>query len=158
MNKNLIIGIIVILIIAGASWFFFNGQNRQISPNEEIKESTTEQSGESATVSPSPQEMTNSTDSAAGKSSKEFTITGSNFKFDIPEIKVNKGDNVKIIFKNIEGFHNFVIDEFKVATNQVKGPSEEIVTFTADQSGTFEYYCAVGNHRAMGMKGKLIVE
>jgi len=32
------------------------------------------------------------------------------------------------------------------------------VTFVADKTGTFEYYCSVGNHRAQGMVGKLIVE
>ena len=34
------------------------------------------------------------------------------------------------------------------------------VTFehTFNQTGTFEYYCSVGNHRAMGMKGTLIVQ
>ncbi|HLC87555.1 MAG TPA: cupredoxin domain-containing protein [Patescibacteria group bacterium] len=157
MNKNIVIGIIVVVVIAGAGWFFFKGQNGQINP-EEIKENIIEESGESAAVSPSPQAMVESTGSTAAQGLKEFTITGSNFKFDIPEIRVNKGDNVKITFKNSEGFHNFAIDEFNVATTQVKGPSEETVTFTADKAGTFEYYCAVGNHRAMGMKGKLIVE
>jgi plastocyanin len=28
----------------------------------------------------------------------------------------------------------------------------------ADKKGTFEYYCSVGQHRALGMKGKLVVE
>lgn len=32
------------------------------------------------------------------------------------------------------------------------------VTFVADETGTFEYYCSVGNHRGQGMIGKLIVE
>ena len=32
------------------------------------------------------------------------------------------------------------------------------VTFIADQEGSFEYYCSVGNHREEGMVGTLIVE
>lgn len=32
------------------------------------------------------------------------------------------------------------------------------VTFVADTLGTFEYYCSVGNHRAQGMVGNLVVE
>jgi len=32
------------------------------------------------------------------------------------------------------------------------------VEFTADTPGEFEYYCSVGQHRANGQVGKLIVE
>ena len=88
----------------------------------------------------------------------EFTVTASNFKYDLKTIKVKKGDTVKIIFKNSEGFHDFKIDEFDVATNQIGAEEEEEVEFVADKVGTFEYYCSVGTHRKMGMVGKLIVE
>ena len=54
--------------------------------------------------------------------------------------------------------HDFMIDEFEVATNQIGDGEEEEMEFVADKIGTFEYYCSVGNHRAQGMKGKLIVE
>ena len=32
------------------------------------------------------------------------------------------------------------------------------VTFVANKAGEFEFYCSVGNHRAQGMVGKLIVK
>ncbi len=89
---------------------------------------------------------------------KSFTVTGSNFKFDPSTITVNRGDTVKITFKNTDGFHDFKIDEFNVATAQIKGGASETVTFVADKTGSFEYYCSVGQHRAMGMKGTLIVK
>lgn len=88
----------------------------------------------------------------------EFTVTASNFKYDVKTIKAKKGDTVKIIFKNTEGFHDFKIDEFDVATNQIGAEEEDEVEFEATKSGTFEYYCSVGNHRKMGMVGKLVVE
>ena len=34
---------------------------------------------------------------------------------------------------------------------------EQTITFVADKTGGFEFYCSVGNHRAMGMVGTLIV-
>ena len=34
----------------------------------------------------------------------------------------------------------------------------DVVQFTADQVGEFEYYCSVGTHRADGMYGNFIVE
>ncbi len=89
---------------------------------------------------------------------KEFTVIGDNFSFVPSAITVKKGDKVKITFKNTEGFHNFVIDEFGVATKSVQAPDTEVLEFTADKTGTFQYYCAVGSHRAMGMWGTLKVE
>jgi plastocyanin len=40
---------------------------------------------------------------------KEFVITGKNFSFDPAIISVKKGDKVKIVFKNTQGFHDFVV-------------------------------------------------
>lgn len=89
---------------------------------------------------------------------KEFTVEGSSFKFAPTIIRVKSGDIVKVTFKNIEGIHDFVIDEFKVATKQIAGGKSETVEFVADKAGTYEYYCSVGQHRKNGMLGKLIVE
>ena len=89
---------------------------------------------------------------------KEFTITGSNFSFTPNSIVVKKGDKVKINFKNADGFHDLIIDEFKVATKTIKSGEEESIEFTADKVGSFQYYCSVGTHRTMGMWGTLKVE
>jgi plastocyanin len=89
---------------------------------------------------------------------KTFTVSGSNFSFSPKEIKVKKEDKVKIMFKNTGGTHNWVLDEFSAKTAEIEDGESAEVTFTADKSGTFEFYCSVGSHRAMGMKGNLIVE
>jgi cytochrome c oxidase subunit 2 len=73
-------------------------------------------------------------------------------------IKVKKGDKVKITFQNSEGFHDWVVSEFGAATKQTKAPTTEVIEFVADKTGNFEYYCSVGKHREMGMKGTLVVE
>jgi len=86
-----------------------------------------------------------------------FKVTGVNHKFDVTEITVNKGETVTINFESTDGFHDWVVDEFDAATAQVRPSTPTSVTFVADEAGTFEYYCAVGNHRAQGMIGKLIV-
>lgn len=89
---------------------------------------------------------------------KEFRVVGKNFAFVPSTITVKKGDKVKIIFENSEGFHDFKIDEYGVATKKTKSPTTEVLEFTADKAGSFEYYCSVGEHRSMGMKGTLKVE
>lgn len=80
------------------------------------------------------------------------------FSFSQREIRVKKGDTVKIQLTNKEGFHDWVIDEFKARTKQLQAGQSETIEFIADKTGTFEYYCSVGQHRAQGMVGKLIVE
>lgn len=88
---------------------------------------------------------------------KEFTVTGKNYSFAPATLTVKKGDTVKITFVNEGGFHDLKLDEFNVATRQLNGGSQETVTFVADKAGSFEYYCSVGTHRQMGMKGTLTV-
>ena len=98
------------------------------------------------------------TDSSQAMQKQTISISGTNFKFDVKEIKVKKGDTVTINFKSAGGFHDWTVDEFNAKTNRVNNGESTSVTFTADQTGTFEYYCSVGNHRALGMVGILIVE
>ncbi len=91
-------------------------------------------------------------------STKEFTVSGANFSFTPSTLTVKKGDKVKITFVDTQGFHDFKIDELGVASKKIQGGAQDVVEFTADKTGSFEYYCSVGEHRAMGMKGTLTVE
>ena len=85
-------------------------------------------------------------------------VSGKNFEFDVKEITVKEGDTVTINFISEQGFHDWVVDEFKAATERVRDGGTTSVTFVADAKGTYEYYCSVGEHRAMGMIGTLTVE
>jgi len=89
---------------------------------------------------------------------KVFNIDGFKFGYSEKEIKVKKGDRVKIVLTSADGFHDWVIDGFNAATSRVNTGQTAETEFVADQAGTFEYYCSVGSHRQMGMVGKLIVE
>ena len=93
-----------------------------------------------------------------GTADKTIDIKGLNYAFDLKEIKVKLNDKVKINFTNTEGFHDFKIDEFNVATKQIPSGQSETVEFVANKAGTFQYYCSVGQHRANGMWGNLVVE
>jgi len=89
---------------------------------------------------------------------KEFTVDGTNYAFSPSEIRVKKGDTVRIIFKDDEGQHNLIVDGYNLSTNLIGEGSQDTIQFVADKTGEFEYYCSVGSHRALGMSGKLIVE
>lgn len=145
MNQRILIAAVAILILIGGYFFYQNSQNQTSS--------TTKVDLSSPSSSPA-----ESTSSSAAVAVKEFNVTGSSFKFDPAIITVNKGDLVKINFQNVGGTHSLVLDDFNVKTEVLSGGKSQSIQFTADKSGTFEYYCSVGNHRAMGMTGKLVVQ
>lgn len=89
---------------------------------------------------------------------KEFTINGSSFKYDPGSITVNKGDGVKIIFKDDNGSHNLNIDGYDISSKVLAPGKEQILEFVADKIGIFEYYCSLPGHKDDGMVGTLIVQ
>lgn len=77
--------------------------------------------------------------------------------FSVKEIRVKKGDRVRIAVTNTKGMHDFVIDEFGVK-QETPLNEKTVIEFVADKAGAFEYYCSKPGHRAKGQWGKLIVE
>lgn len=98
------------------------------------------------------------TNTASADADVVVDVSGTNFEFDVTEIRVKEGETVTVNFVSSEGFHDWVVDEFDAATEQVRPGTPTSVTFVADKAGTYEYYCSVGSHRAQGMVGTLIVE
>ncbi len=143
MNKIIIILIIVIIIIGGI-WYI----NKTDSPLDTP-----------ATGKESVDNSTNNTkENIVVKGVKTFDINGKNFSFSQTEVRVKKGDRVRINFKSTDGFHDWVINKFRARTSRVQTGGTTSVEFIAKDKGTFEYYCSVGSHRQLGMVGKLIVE
>lgn len=89
---------------------------------------------------------------------RDITILAKNFRFEPSQVKVKKGEKVNITVKSTEGVHNLFIAGYDVRSD-VKGMSESAtVSLTADKVGSFDMWCEVGSHKALGMTGKLIVE
>lgn len=49
--------------------------------------------------------------------------------------------------------HNWVLDEAGASTDVIGVGASDSVTFVAPAAGDYEFYCAVGNHRQLGMVG-----
>ncbi len=152
-NSGIIIGGLVVLAIVLAGAFFFLNSNTQktqdsdtTSPQAERQANSPEENGQTGNSGQNQQAV------------KEFTVSAENYDFSVKEMKVKKGETVKVTFVNREGLHDWVLDEFNAKTKIMPAGGSETVEFVADKSGTFEYYCSVGNHRQLGMVGKLIVE
>lgn len=159
-STKIIVAVVLVLLLGGGAYFYFqnqNGMNNQM-PAASMAPADETSPMASPSMSASDQGMMATDSGTTSGTVKEFTVEGSAFKFVPATMTVNKGDTVRITFKNTGGFHDFVIDEFDVKTKQIGAGASETIEFVADQSGTFEYYCSVGNHRAQGMKGTLTVK
>ncbi|MBI3485535.1 cupredoxin domain-containing protein [Candidatus Daviesbacteria bacterium] len=160
INKNqiIILGVILLIVIVGV---VFYSRSSLPSSNSTSDQQITQSSptDNQASSSPSSDSSMSAEESPNANSQvKQLIVTGSNFKFEPSTLTINKGDKVKITFKNSAGVHDFVIDEFNVKTDTISGGQDASVEFTASKTGTFEYYCSIGNHRAMGMVGTLTVQ
>jgi plastocyanin len=90
---------------------------------------------------------------------KEITIQANEYSFFPNSFTVQKGQKVKLTFKNMGATaHNLVIDELDVATKTIGTGQSDIVEFVPDKEGTFTFYCKVGGHRDLGMEGEIEVK
>jgi|SRR3989344_4602641 len=144
MKKIIIVLVITVLVVIGF-WFLGIADS---NPSETETPSATV--SESVAVTP--------TASPVAGDRKTFDITATDFSFSLSSVVVNKGDTVTIVFTNENGMHDWVIDEFNARTSRIQSGQTAQVTFVADKTGQFKYYCSVGNHRARGMEGTLIVQ
>jgi len=147
-KKILILGGIVIVVAV----LFFASHDRDRKEMKEMKSET-------------PAVLTNeqAAELKAGETAHKpgilsFHVTGGSYYYSPNVIHVKKDDTVRIIFTNAGGKHNFLLDEFNVKMAPISTGESRTMEFKADKTGSFEYYCGIGNHRKMGQKGTLIVE
>ena len=165
-SKMLILAIGALVIIATSAFLLTKNSTNTIVPSVIPTPTTSVIQEATPIVSPSVTTKMTSTGTPSVSPSaatskqvvKEFTVTGSPFKFVPATITVKKGDTVRVSFKNSGGIHNFVIDELGIKTKTIASGASDVVEFVAFKVGTFEYYCSVGTHRAQGMVGKITIE
>jgi nitrite reductase (NO-forming) len=78
-----------------------------------------------------------------------------------PTLTVRPGDTVEVTLVIGDTLmHDVVSPDVGLQSEQITGTENSTVaTFTApDEAGTYAYWCSVGNHRAQGMEGEIVVE
>lgn len=146
-----VVVIVTIVLIFGAFKFITNKNalnNIRMTPTPTVTK--TPEAVNTGTSSGGVEEETSTT--------KTFIVIGANFSFVPNLIRVKKGDTVKITFKNSGGSHDLVVEGYNISTKVIGSGQSEDISFVANKAGTFNYYCNVANHRAMGMQGTLVVE
>lgn len=89
---------------------------------------------------------------------KEFNLEAYQFGFSPQQIRVKKGDIVRLKISSRDVPHGVYIKEYGVNVRVEEG-NPETVEFLADKAGEFAIKCSVYCGRGHGkMKGKLIVE
>ncbi len=149
MKNTLAISLVVLAVVGGLVYMSMNKK----APVDTMTGSTNQE----ATVKDDAMTAETSIESGSMED-KVIVVEASNFKFNIDTIIVKKGEKMKLVFKNLEGMHDFRVDELGIKTKIFRDKGEEVVEFTADKVGTFEFYCSVEEHRQMGMVGTLVVE
>lgn len=87
-----------------------------------------------------------------------FDIEGGSFYYEPNLLTVKAGEPVKVVLTSVDMMHDFVVDGTDIKTEILESGESGEVEFTIDEPGTYEFYCSVGEHRANGMVGTLIVE
>lgn len=87
----------------------------------------------------------------------EISVSAGNYFFSPNEIRIQAGQDTEIQFSEVSGFHDFVIDELGISQS-LSASGTTTVNLNVATPGTYIFYCSVGNHRAQGMEGTLIVE
>ena len=167
-----LITLLLVALIAGV-WYFVDSPEEIVDELPEAEEMDTDiaeqpddlSEPDAETIEPEATEEEetaileeDSEPEAAEPTEHEFTLDSFNYGYSEDELVVQEGDTVTINLTSSEGIHDWVLDEFDVASEQISADGETSVTFVADAAGEYEYYCSVGNHRAQGMVGTLIVE
>lgn len=163
-NKLIYIIVIIILVLLGVGGYFLSAReakekNENISNEQNEENDFVNEENENYTNQQKNEEQNNNENSQTQTQTKEITVMGSEFKFEPNIITVNKGEKVKITFKNIGNApHNLVIPELSIETKTIRKGETDTIEFTASVSKTYEFICSIPGHKEKGMEGDLDVK
>lgn len=138
-NNIFFIGLLIVLVVIGLP-IFLNGKKNTADKTATIETTVTP-------TTASPVDVVNGA----------IAIEAGSFYYKPNLIRVKKGEKVKVTLNAVSMVHNFNIDELSVKGPNTQMGTSSTVEFTADKVGEFEFYCSIGQHRANGQVGKLIV-
>lgn len=151
-NLPMVIGIVVVVLVLGGAGMLLLNSNQNSNP---VTTTSTELSNTNmGTTTPvSDTEAPTLSDDA-----RVVAVEGGSFYYKPDKITAKVGEKIRIELKSVDMMHDFVIDELNVRTQIIKSGDTGVVEFTPTEAGEFEFYCSVGNHKAQGMVGTLVVE
>ncbi len=137
--KNLTIVMLIVILIVIAGGFLYINMNK----SGNISGQTIN------TIKPS--EKTNTPVNNANTNVREINLDAKRFEYTPSTITIKKGEKVRIIVNNLDTTHGIKIPDLGIS-------GIDSVEFTADKTGTFDFYC--NDYCGQGhpdMQGRLVV-
>ena len=90
----------------------------------------------------------------------QYVIDMDNFSFTPSFMRADPGKDFKIQLNSKNGSHRLIIDGLNYDSGIISEGQTKIVTISipANAKGEYEFHCGVGNHKDMGMMGKLQID
>ncbi|MEX0896240.1 MAG: cupredoxin domain-containing protein [Patescibacteria group bacterium] len=169
----LLLGVLVIiLLVAAAGWWYVNQQSttepvvveQEAVPTETpMMEATPMPEFDEAVAPPATGatetgQATESADADTEAEVRTITIEAGSYYYEPAEIRVQQGETVRLELTSSDMVHNLIIDELDISIPMTNAGETNSVEFTADQPGTYTYFCGVDGHREAGQIGQLIIE
>lgn len=166
MNKNqntLMIIVAVVVVVAGGLLFVKmrnDAATKNATESMEKSDSMMADNGadKSGTADTDDSQMMGDDKMMKDEDVKTISIEAGSFYYKPAVITVKKGETVKLVMTSKDMMHDFNIDELGIKLPLTKSGETNSVEFTPTKTGTFEYYCSVGQHRKNGQVGKITVE
>jgi len=160
-GMNYMIGIIVLVLLFVGGYYFMTKNSVTESGDAMMEETKTEEVMEEKTETTEEGAMMEESKVMAEVDAtgvQAVSVEGGMFYYEPSKIVVKKGVPVKVTFESVEGMHDFVVDDLDVKSKIITEGNTTEVEFIVDEAGEYEFYCSVGDHKARGMVGTLIVE
>jgi plastocyanin len=161
MNKVVIGGVVFVLVLGVLGigvYMYSNSSSGGVPRTAEVMVSATPEVDSTS----SPQADSTGSPQAGGQAmvANEISLAAFEFGFTPGELTVRAGEKVTLTLTNTSGkmTHDWVVEGTDIRTKILNKGETDTIEFTIDEPGTYTFYCSVGNHRAQGMEGTLIVK
>jgi len=147
MNK-ILITIIIVVVIAGLGWYLTATYNDNDTTNENTN---------SITVTSNTNAISNINDTETMEP-VDYEISMTEYTYSITDINIGGPEKTISVKLTNDGTmaHDFVIDELNVDSGLIQPGDSEVIDITSGTvASTFDFYCSVGNHRTLGMFGRI---
>lgn len=158
-----IVGIVFIVILAVGYLVVTKFKSTSLSNTDHMQTGDSQMQTETTPTSSVTGDVTDAmqkdTMSTTNSNYREISIDGSNFRFVPNSFTVSPGENIKLTFKDNDGFHSLVFDNLDINLKAINAGTSESTEFTAPTTpGSYTFYCNVDGHREKGMVGTMIVQ
>lgn len=148
MNKTIIVLVVVVLILIVGYLLL----TQTVSTPSELE---TEEMAKGIAEEGMPVEESD-TEEMLAEEVRVISMRSGGFFFEPNVLNLKLGQPVRLEITS-QGAHTFTVDEWDINVALEEG-EVNVIEFTPDTAGTFEFYCAVPGHRESGQVGMIIVE